>query len=1259
MTRTRITRTLNRIDNVLKSGDSDCAEIRALANTISELRDKHRALEIEISSHLQTPEPDDDVERSFEYELNARIGYERLNALLNQVNSDSLDPGASSSQHDVVELFREQNMISRLLAESHQKSMLPKREPEPFDGSDVLKFLPFLSAFNNLADLTESPSEKLYYLEYYTRGTPRELVRGCMQMKPPDAGFIKAMSLLSSRYGDEFTIAEAYIKRLDSWPQIRQEDGKALETLSVFLIGVGHYVQNTSSLNHLQSPKEIQSIIMKLPYRLREKWRNHVHVLMEKGQRVEFATLVEFVESQTRLINLPVFGDIKDIRSRQDETPRSRTRTSSPNKPPSRFERSNRHSRNNESKSLATVVGKQNNRSPPKGSNIHSHDSSETRCPCDKTCKELNRCPSFSVLSLNDKRNFVKSKGLCFACLCVGHRASFCRNRSSCSVCSRKHPTTLHDEKFDKNQSLQKSLADSSSSTTNDVPIKTGIEPQAVESKNLFTGAGNPKKIALALIPVKVRSPKNTTCVTTYAALDNFSSDCFISDKLLDELDVPSTPTEIKLTTLQSEHNPIRTRAVSGLIVSDLDENERIPLPIVYSKSELPIGEEDIPSPDEIAKFPQLSEIPFDFIDRDVGLLIGMNVPEALRPLEIKASDAPNGPYASRHLLGWTLNGPLSTDRSPEVSSTVYRTKIENRDDLESQLQPMRNHEFLDNSHEDKERTLEDKRWEKKVSSSTVSNDGHNIVPLPFRDKRIKSCTTKVDNDDPIETLVKSTSSWYRLRRKVAWLLKVKDSLRTKSKLETSLTLEDIQKAELIIFQYVQRVAYSKELSDIPKGHVKSHSSLRKLNPIIDEHGIIRAGGRISNARVSWHVKHPIILPKDSKVAELIIREQHLKSGCLGKNAVLSVLRQKYWIVGASRLIRRITSSCVSCKKLHSRCREQLMADLPSDRLDGDHPPFTNVGVDYFGPFSIVHGRRSEKRYGIIFTCLSSRAVHLEMAESLDSDACINALRRFIARRGQVSTMRSDNGSNFIGAEKQLREEIQKLERHQSSITDSMIQHNVKWIFNPPSASHFGGVWEREIRTIRNVLNGILNTQPIRLSNDSLNTLFCEIESILNNRPLTPLSDDPNDLEALTPNHILLMKCGPTYPPGLFSPSDLYVRRRWRQVQYLSDLFWSRWKKEYLVNLQSRHKWTRPQPSLSVGDLVVLVDHNLPRNRWALGRVVSTYPDASGLVRQVTVKSVHINKSLGKSELIRCKPSISEFTRPINKVVLLMSQNDM
>lgn len=221
----------------------------------------------------------------------------------------------------------------------------------------------------------------------------------------------------------------------------------------------------------------------------------------------------------------------------------------------------------------------------------------------------------------------------------------------------------------------------------------------------------------------------------------------------------------------------------------------------------------------------------------------------------------------------------------------------------------------------------------------------------------------------------------------------------------------------------------------------------------------------------------------------------------------------------------------------------QKMADLPTERIVPNLPPFTHLGVDYFGPIDVKRGRSTLKRYGVIFTCMSSRVVHLEVAYTLDTDSCINALRRFICRRGQVSTIRSDNGTNFVGTGRELREALASLDHNK--VQRAMAQEGIKWIFNPPAASHHGGIWERIISMVRKVLSTALRQQC--LDDEGFRTVLCEVEAILNYRPIMKLSDDPNDLEPLTPNRILLMKGKPVLPPGLFKKKDVYIRR-WRQV---------------------------------------------------------------------------------------------------------------
>ena len=272
---------------------------------------------------------------------------------------------------------------------------------------------------------------------------------------------------------------------------------------------------------------------------------------------------------------------------------------------------------------------------------------------------------------------------------------------------------------------------------------------------------------------------------------------------------------------------------------------------------------------------------------------------------------------------------------------------------------------------------------------------------------------------------------------------------------------------------------------------------------------------------------------------------------------------------------------------------------------------------------------------------LSGTAIHIEVVHSLDTDSFINSLRRFMARRGSPERIRTDNGSNFVSGEAQIRRALSNW--NQDKIRNFLLQRNVEWIFNPPSGSHHGGVWERCIRSVRKVLNALVREQS--LDDESLLTLMCEVESIVNGMSLAKVSDDSRDLEPLTHNRLLFLQAGPSLPPGVFAREDLYSRRRWCQVQYLSDVFWRRWTKKYLSGLQERQRWTKLERNFQVGDIVLIADEKPPIGLWPLGRNVDMKTNRNdGFVRSVMLKT---------------RPTILE--RPIDKLVLLeaaVSQED-
>lgn len=513
------------------------------------------------------------------------------------------------------------------------------------------------------------------------------------------------------------------------------------------------------------------------------------------------------------------------------------------------------------------------------------------------------------------------------------------------------------------------------------------------------------------------------------------------------------------------------------------------------------------------------------------------------------------------------------------------------------------------------------------------------VSPLSNQDPGVKvrgfvACA-KVEVDC-VGSLLDYHSGWLKLKRTVAWYLRLKSLLlkRQPAKQGKFLQFSELQEAELAIVRFVQRRFFGSELKELEKsGRVSASSKILSLDPTVDSNGILRVGGRLAHSALSEDSRNPIIIPHDHHIAGLIARDYH-EQAHVGVEWVVARIRTRFWITRIRNVVKRVVHGCMKCRKLFSTPCEQKMADLPAERLESSGRPFQYVGIDCFGPYMVRQGRSEVKRYGCIFSCLVTRAVHLEKLNSMDTDSFLNAFRRFVSRRGTPVKVWSDNGTNFVGAKAELDRNFKDVV-HEYSVSKSF-----EWVFNPPHASHWGGCWERMIRTVRKVFLGVLNS-GVRLTDEILETLFCEVESIINGRPITKVGSDVNDGAPLTPNHLLVMDNSSRVPPGVFNLSDVY-RRRWKCVQSLSEQFWRKWLAQYIPQLQHRHKWTKQTRSVQVGDLVLLVGENTPRFLWPMGLVQEIFSGKDGLVRSCKVKT---------------KGSI--FVRPITKIVLLEGHDEI
>jgi len=424
--------------------------------------------------------------------------------------------------------------------------------------------------------------------------------------------------------------------------------------------------------------------------------------------------------------------------------------------------------------------------------------------------------------------------------------------------------------------------------------------------------------------------------------------------------------------------------------------------------------------------------------------------------------------------------------------------------------------------------------------------------------------------------------------------------------------------AEKLLLAQAQQDSFPGELKALKVGRlIPTDSRLVTLSPEYDEAtGLLRVGGRLRHAEdLEADAIYPIILDPAHQITKLLIQDFDLKLLHPGPERVLAEMRRKYWVLRGREAIRRHQHSCMECQFWRAKPDIPRMADLPPSRLRIYKPPFYSTGVDCFGPFIVKIGRRTEKRWGIVYKCLTTRCVHLDLLESLDTDAFLLSLRRFIARRGTPFELLCDNGTNFVGGDRELREAFDAMA---PELRDQLAKQKISFRFNPPSAPHFGGAWEREVRSVKTALRVILRDQSVPES--VLRTVLVEVEGILNAKPLGYVSADAADPDPVTPHVLLMGRRDASLPQALYDSSSILGTRRWKHSQVLADNFWSTFIRRYLPSLQGRSKWQTDKGQLAVDQVVLIVDSQLPRALWPVGKVVGIYPGADGKIRTATVK---------------------------------------
>ncbi|XP_047992743.1 uncharacterized protein LOC125231340 [Leguminivora glycinivorella] len=504
--------------------------------------------------------------------------------------------------------------------------------------------------------------------------------------------------------------------------------------------------------------------------------------------------------------------------------------------------------------------------------------------------------------------------------------------------------------------------------------------------------------------------------------------------------------------------------------------------------------------------------------------------------------------------------------------------------------------------------------------TSWPSHTSNRTDDLPERKARPSTETSLAiisAKPDPSSVLpdVRRFSSYDRLLNATANVLLFIEKMRTKNK-ALQLQVRHLRKAEHMWLQYSQRRSFPEELRALSQNRlIDRKSRLYDLAPELGDDGVLRMKTRLGSAPVLYTALQPIILDGREPFTRLLILRAHRRSAHIHNEAVINELRQEYWILHLRPTVKSVARNCALCTLRRATPRAQPLGDLPPERLQAYQRPFTHTAQDYMGPMFVTIGRRREKRWVCLYTCLVTRAIHLESVYSLSTDSALLSLRRFAARRGWPRTMYSDNATCFRAAATELREAYRQwLPVLQTYAT----QNRMEWKFIPPGNPSAGGAWERMIRTVKIAMSYTFNERAPKP--EVFETLLAEIENIVNRRPLTHVNVDPDSEESLTPAHFLLLHNANLPMIGVYDENE---KKQWKMAQALADHFWRRWTKEYFPLLAPRKSSHDGGRQLQPGDVVIVAEPNGPRSVWPRGVVETTYPGPDGRVRSADIRTRH------------------------------------
>jgi hypothetical protein len=1157
----RLARTFKFVEDF--TSDQNINSIKTRENAVRDALDEFNKVQEQIEDNVSIAELEAQTNERIEFE---NIYFETMTAIATAIESYNKTKAAATNNN--------QNSTA---IQSHQNSKinLPVIQIPEFSGH-FEKWLSFRDVFQSLIHNNNNLNsiEKMHYLKSSLSGDALHTIEN---LAISGANYDEAWSLLEKRYGNERLIVQAHIRKILNSPTINKCTAASLRQLS------DDVRSNLAALKALNRPVQHWDDILvtiipdKLDFHSNREWQGKLGNEMPDSK-----TLLDFLESR--------YQHVASI------TASSANQTSQEK---SGQNKSSKH----QSSSNSVIINKQS-------------------CAfCKKTNHSLHQCTSFLRLSTDEKLKQVISLKLCENCLRGNHSTANCKSNNTCRDCKSRHHTLLHGTKTQSNDSVP------STSTVSHC--------NAQHSENL---------LLTAVVLVKDCHEKYHQC---RALLDAGSQSNFTTRHLTNKLKLKTIPITHKIIGINAQPSNVTESVNISIksICSDYGSNLNC---LVLSKitGNLPLAsfsKEGLRIPQHL----ELADKAFN-VKGPIDLLLGTGL--FLSLLKDGQISLQNGHLRLQNThLGWVLGGQLHLQGLGTVSTNNVSINMDNLNSLVGRFWEVEGYKPLCSNNLTKDEIKTENHF---IQTFQKDVTGRFIVKLPSRNnvielgdsynlakkrflnlesKLIKNKQFQIDygnfireyrnlgHMENVPLIEINNPDCYYLPHHAVY----KNSLDSK---KIRVVFDASAKSNNVIVKSIQKRSFAEEYHQLSTGGgIEKNSTIRNLSPFLDENGVIRVGGRIRNANLAYNQKHPVLIPKNHNVTEAIIRHFHVKNLHSGTQSTLASIRQQYWPIAGRNKIKQIIHKCISCFRAKPIIAQQKMGDLPVKRLEPARP-FINSGLDYCGPILIkTHRGRGKqktiKAYVCLFICLSTKAIHIELVSDLTADTFLDALKRFVSRRGTVKSIISDNATNFIKANKDLIDLHQFFQNSEISrkLVTTLSNENIQWKFIPPRTPNFGGLWEAGVKSVKFHIKRVVGETV--LTYDELYTLLTRIEACLNSRPLVPMSNDPNDLTAITPGHFLIGEAltAPLEPDLI----ELKINRlsRHQLLERLRQHFWKRWRTEYLSYLQGRTKWQSPSPSLQPGDLVLLVEDNVPPLCWPLGRIQQVHPGSDGNVRVVTVKT--------------------------------------